>query len=180
MEPMDGKVPKTYGSPQQTCPESAKQQHSQSLQLLGEDKGTCPCRNGSVNNRGRSSAKDWNLSVNQHFLCPLQFGIFDLTTYLPADREKPGDSGFYISESPDLYQPACFPASTARLPLGLWHRHCGDAAVRPDGENAVLPRASHGFEPYIRFRLCARPEWRYILCLPAGCVGPLFRVLRTI
>ena len=75
---------------------------------VGKDRETCPCRNDTVNNRGDSSAKGRALFVNQHFLCPFQFGIFGLTTYLPTDREKPRDSGFCAPESLGIYQLTCF------------------------------------------------------------------------
>ena len=75
---------------------------------VGKDRETCPCRNDIVNNRGDSSAKGRDLFVNQHFLCPFQFGIFGLTTYLPTDREKPRDSGFCAPESLGIYQLTCF------------------------------------------------------------------------
>ena len=55
---------------------------------VGKDGETGPYRNSTVNNGGESSAKGRNLFVNQYFICPLQSGIFDLTTYLPTDRKN--------------------------------------------------------------------------------------------
>ena len=75
---------------------------------VGKDRETGPCRKDIVNNRGDSSAKGRDLFVNQHFLCPFQFGIFGLTTYLPTDREKSRDSGFCAPESLGIYQLTCF------------------------------------------------------------------------
>ena len=66
---------------------------------IGKDGETGPYRNSTVNNGGESSAKGRNLFVNQYFICPLQSGIFDLTTYLPTDR-KIGPPGNCVSGGP--------------------------------------------------------------------------------
>ena len=99
---------KDHVPPQQKCPESAKQWHSQSFQSLGEDRETCPCRNNTVNNGPDSFVNAWNISDIQHFYCVFQFAAFGLTTYLPTDREKSRDSGFCAPESLGLYQLTCF------------------------------------------------------------------------
>ena len=44
-----------------------------------------------------------NIFDIQHFYCVFQFASFGLTTYLPTDRGKPGDSGFCAPESLSLY-----------------------------------------------------------------------------
>ena len=141
---------KDHGLPQQKCPESAEQQHSRGFQSLGKDRETCPCRNDIVNNRGDSSAKGRDLLVNQHFLCPFQFGIFGLTTYLPTDREKTRDSGFCDPESLLYISQLAFPTSAspfqrrsplssggsslpaaAHIPLWSWCKHFWDASCHP-------------------------------------------------
>lgn len=99
---------KDHVPPQQKCPESAKQWHSQSFQSLGKDRETCPCRNNTVNNGPDSSANARNTYNIQHFYCAFHSGTFCVTTYLPTDREKSRDSGFYASESLGSYQPTCF------------------------------------------------------------------------
>lgn len=90
---------KDHASPQQKCPESAKQQHFQSFQSLGKDRETGPCRNNTVKNGEKSSAKTRILFANQHFSCRFQFGTFGLTTYLPTDR-KIGPPGNYVPGGP--------------------------------------------------------------------------------
>ena len=78
------------------------------LGRIGKDRETCPCRNNTVNNGPDSSANARNTYNIQHFYCAFHSGTFCVTTYLPTDREKSRDSGFYASESLGSYQPTCF------------------------------------------------------------------------
>ncbi len=93
---------------QQKCPESTGKRYSQGRQSVGKDRETCPYRNSTIINGPDSSANARNTYNIQHFYCVFHSGTFCVTTYLPTDREKSRDSGFYAPESLGSYQPTCF------------------------------------------------------------------------
>ena len=76
--------------------------------IIGKDRETCPYRNSTIINGPDSSANARNTYNIQHFYCVFHSGTFCVTTYLPTDREKSRDSGFYAPESLGSYQPTCF------------------------------------------------------------------------
>ena len=94
--------------PEQKSPETAGYQRFPSLQSVGKDRETCPYRNSTIINGPDSSANARNTYNIQHFYCVFHSGTFCVTTYLPTDREKSRDSGFYAPESLGSYQPTCF------------------------------------------------------------------------
>ena len=85
--------------PEQKCPQSAIWRRFEGGQSVGEDGETGLCRNSTVINGADSSENARNISDNQHFYCMFHPATFGLTTYLPTDREKPGDSEFCDLES---------------------------------------------------------------------------------
>lgn len=99
---------KDHGPPQQKCPKSTGKRYSRGWQSVGKDRETCPYRNSTIINGPDSSANARNTCNIQHFYCVFHSGTFCVTTYLPTDREKSRDSGFYAPESLGSYQPTCF------------------------------------------------------------------------